>query len=492
MPEYSRHRSHEAEVPVELEKSSVDINFVIQSSVLRVDQNTGNFIEGFMDFVRDDVTLRINASEFNPCVWSSNGRFYVENTYAIPIIRAHLKRFIQQFGGDPGKPTKFECTESLYRSSMSDTPTPGFKRRSSRGEVIASPMKSTIYEVKVSPGLVNGSVADSGFNVAPMGTASYLQLQASMETTSSATQLGLASSDILDLVSKLPDAPPAYIGNAVNQAFSNITAGTLESLVTLAEADKTASHLAATAVRIVSIIRSIKSGNFRSIAPDSWHGYLAKKKRVPNTDIAEFFASAWLEARYAWRPLIIDAQAVVSLLTEDKQLHPRQTFRGTDNSSDSEVISDAGIAAAHGFFVTGSGTVDHNSTVRAGVLCQAKTKNGLPRELGVLNFATLVWELVPYSFVANWFIDVSGLLSKLTASATYDTLSSWAVVSHETKATYTFDRFDSQPLEVPLVVEVNRIVKTRVIGVREFNPSILLNLDVPKLIDAAALMRRFI
>jgi hypothetical protein len=115
----------------------------------------------------------------------------------------------------------------------------------------------------------------------------------------------------------------------------------------------------------------------------------------------------------------------------------------------------------------------------------------LPNQTGVFNAATLIWEIIPFSFVVDWFANIGGLINALNPNPSYKTLGSW-LVSTTTVTCYgtiTVTLPDSSTNTGSF--SIVRTIKERTPDVRESFLSFDANLSIPKLLDAVALLQRF-
>lgn len=128
--------------------------------------------------------------------------------------------------------------------------------------------------------------------------------------------------------------------------------------------------------------------------------------------------SLWLELQYGWKPLMSDIVGVINWASSLDQL-PTVSAHATkrDSSGFSSVAEwESGIGGS--FIVPPSFKYhreDRCTTYLYYELVSADLRSA--DQLGVLNPAELVWELLPYSFVVDWALPVGGWLSSLTADA---------------------------------------------------------------------------
>jgi len=114
-------------------------------------------------------------------------------------------------------------------------------------------------------------------------------------------------------------------------------------------------------------------------------------------------SESWLELQYGWLPLLSDAKSAAEkayrMLNEPK----RFTFR-----------SFAKAPSYKDTYVTGSlqrdRAVDYQCAYFAYVVEDDSVVPSWARDLGLLDPELLVWELLPFSFVADWFLPIGSYL----------------------------------------------------------------------------------
>jgi hypothetical protein len=119
---------------------------------------------------------------------------------------------------------------------------------------------------------------------------------------------------------------------------------------------------------------------------------------------AKAFGNNFLKFHFGWEPLVKDIGAAISTL---------------ENPINSKRIAGKGRAVS-----TSRTTTDVNGSVvkwidktfcHAG--CQVTVTNPnlyLAQQLGFINPLAIAWELVPFSFVADWFVNVGAFLGQMT------------------------------------------------------------------------------
>lgn len=111
----------------------------------------------------------------------------------------------------------------------------------------------------------------------------------------------------------------------------------------------------------------------------------------------------WLELQYGWKPLLSDvaeAASAFSALSDPprvSRITVSQTHKRTYNGS----LSPSNYTA--------------NGPLRATerITCELSESLSAPRSLGLLDPLSVAWELMPYSFVVDWFIPIGSYLENL-------------------------------------------------------------------------------
>lgn len=147
--------------------------------------------------------------------------------------------------------------------------------------------------------------------------------------------------------------------------------------------------------------------------------------------LAEEFSSVWLEARYGWRPLAYDIEDINSALNQLKD-GIRTLGRGyaQDETTYPFNWSNLGYAAMldPGYsypsnnrsklqtVATGEAVI----TRRAGCLVELVLD-----EIGFIDPLTTGWEVIPFSFIADWFINLGELISAHSVFASGSLAGAW-------------------------------------------------------------------
>jgi hypothetical protein len=203
--------------------------------------------------------------------------------------------------------------------------------------------------------------------------------------------------------------------------------------IALAESKETIGLIAYTARRLANAYRALRKGQIdrcfgalgignNTRVPYHLRGFgrskvvtgklhkKALRRRVTQYNrrtLSKFAADSWLELRYGWNPLIYDvygsAEYIANLLYRDHAdlyLPGVYTYKGKMTPA-----SDNWTGAGY-------------STVCCRYDSAWKITNPTLREsssLGLTNPILIAWELVPFSFVADWFLPIGNWIESFTA-----------------------------------------------------------------------------
>lgn len=169
-------------------------------------------------------------------------------------------------------------------------------------------------------------------------------------------------------------------------------------LVDLVEFRKTTDMICTAATDIVKTFHRLRSGR--------WIGDFVKVLAHPVTKSQKTISNRWLEYTYGWRPLMGSINAYGEVLANrikdgcPREFRARELY-GTGRS----VAFDGGRSMAT---LSGRRKIIARWVVRDPSL---KTT----AELGITNPLLVAWELVPFSFVIDWFSDIGNYLNRIDA-----------------------------------------------------------------------------
>lgn len=197
------------------------------------------------------------------------------------------------------------------------------------------------------------------------------------------------------------------LAQAETGALNQLGEGKAELGTMLAESVKTVNLLADRASDLAWLLLFAKRKQWKAI-PRQFR--ISRKSLTNGSSAADF----WLEYQYGWRPLCADI-ATLQRLVNDKIEEPLLlSAQRTVGSSRTMTSFPPEAHIPTGYQV--GGLISQSTRV---ILKAQIDRAGLraAQQHGVVNPLTIGWELVPYSFVVDWFVPVGNTLSALTATA---------------------------------------------------------------------------
>lgn len=189
---------------------------------------------------------------------------------------------------------------------------------------------------------------------------------------------------------------------ATNMAYSRLVDSSHEQtqwVVNFLEREQMISQIATTAGTLLKAFRLVKRGQV-SLAAEQLAVPLASGKYRHSKNVA----NAWLSLHFGWAPLMQDIHSALEIL--DKP--PRELkIRGSGRYSPPRWGQLDGYGSGiynYGIFSCRMGA---NQVVTNAAHAQMSA-------LGLVNPAAVAWELVPYSFVVDWFGNVGQVLESYT------------------------------------------------------------------------------
>lgn len=143
------------------------------------------------------------------------------------------------------------------------------------------------------------------------------------------------------------------------------------------------------------------------------------KRRKPFRDFAQARASDILETEFGWVPLVQD---IHSAMTTACDVPDSPWVRARQSAPIGETWKDGDSSSPYYSRTTWEGIAW--ATISA--QCRVSNPNlWLLNRLGLINPATVIWDLVPWSFVVNMFVNVNQVLSSFTdhAGLSFDNVS---------------------------------------------------------------------
>lgn len=202
--------------------------------------------------------------------------------------------------------------------------------------------------------------------------------------------------------------------------------------VAFAERAATSRMLGDTARRLVRSVRELRSGNFRNAARAL--GIVNDPGRPRGSN----WTNHWLQLQYGWKPLLSDVYGSCDALAKREQSDWRVTVKASRRDSDFWKKERFPLGTTHPNRNFDACRLEVRRDRRVFVRIDAIPENDLTMSfasLGLTNPLEVAWEVVPYSFVVDWFLPLGDWLSSLDALLGYN--SCWTSVTTRNEAWWT-------------------------------------------------------
>lgn len=231
-----------------------------------------------------------------------------------------------------------------------------------------------------------------------------------------------------------PQEPVPSYDNArqvcLNRLNSKIRNSSMDIGVAFGEYRDTARFVSSSILSVASSYRHLKRGNIKRALDDLG----VPRKGV--SDILKRSSDKWLSYTYGLRPLLNDVDSSIRALAEGPETNLIRLERAGYSKS---------FRVSHSY--SPSASVSYLNQIAGRFKCVAEVrfeiKNPLLRSLdrlGLLNPASVAWELVPFSFVVDWFIPVGRYFQDIVPPQGIDFVSGWLSLHASGSASSVTDR----------------------------------------------------
>jgi hypothetical protein len=191
--------------------------------------------------------------------------------------------------------------------------------------------------------------------------------------------------------------PYSVISEAHNRLLSKVRSGSFNAALALAEFRETAQLVIDTVCTALRVAIAVRHGNWGQA-----YSIMTGGKSIPKSA-----ANAYAVTQWGWKPLISDVASTMKLL--EGQMDRPDLMK----ESVTVVKSFSHKPVSGSWKITGNWEVGCRMGVRFGI--QYPTI-ALLSSLGFTNPVALAWELIPLSFVINWFVSIGTFLSNMSAT----------------------------------------------------------------------------
>lgn len=190
----------------------------------------------------------------------------------------------------------------------------------------------------------------------------------------------------------------------------------------VAERKQTAQTVISAATSIAKAYSSVRKGDLTGAAKALGVkvSKRAKRRNAINPDQSSAASNAWLGLNYGWMPLLNDVYGAAEALAKS---HDNRVIRKASQSTvrswqkEENLVFPEGLSSASVGKRTETYSVNSKWSYRVTVYYSISSPpTATLAQLGITNPALLAWELLPLSFVVDWFLPIGNWLSSLDAT----------------------------------------------------------------------------
>lgn len=219
----------------------------------------------------------------------------------------------------------------------------------------------------------------------------------------------------------VPSVPFLHVDLAMQNALKRLIAdaevGMQANLaLNIAQVSQLSGLILTSIGRISSAFNQLKRGNipgaigaFGSGVDSRWRG----KKGNPHK--RKSLADNWLELQYGWKPLLQDIEGFLKVMNRQGVNDFVQKARGTAKVGREVKLNQPDTTGIHG---SNNGKTSFIFQTRCKYVIRYRMDDpllALFSQTGFTNPINLFWELIPFSFVADWFLPIGNYLEALKA-----------------------------------------------------------------------------
>jgi hypothetical protein len=177
--------------------------------------------------------------------------------------------------------------------------------------------------------------------------------------------------------------------------------------VAVGEGRQTINLIADSARKIAKSFIALRNGNIRQAAINLG---VSPKGRTEANSVRSSLAQNWLALQYGWKPLLNDVYGAAEFLA--KHVNPVMRSRVTGSAFIGKTRKD--VTSLSHLDLVDSQTDMYN--VKYIVYFSEPLGGSPPKALGLVNPAAILWELMPYSFLVDWFLPLGSYFENLDAT----------------------------------------------------------------------------
>lgn len=332
--------------------------------------------------------------------------------------KSYVERWEQPLGNVLVNAPVYYCGKYDHRRIW-DSVIPNYKRRRAAGETFCNDFLDASVDAEYTATTYTATGEFGGSSVLYSGSKAHNypnwgadKIVAKPDNFFGAQQL--ISPDLGDLRAE-----------AVTKAYSRVDVSELDVLASLGEMPETVEWFKDVLRRFINIIASYKKKQYLAMFKPSKPLTKAKlykkgKKAASSTE------DAWMEARYAIRPLVMEVKDYLEALDSKVETAIRKTARSSYIDLTSQESVSPSTRSFFGGYIRRKTTTTRS--IRAGVLYAIQPdKMGWWSHLGLDAPVSAIWAVTTLSFVADWFFNVGQWIASWEPRVGLTPLQNWVV-----------------------------------------------------------------
>ena len=383
-------------------------------------------------------------------------------------------------------------TASCLTQSIDDVVIPRFSSRQANGECFFNPLTSVKLTEEVA---CKGFHDYRAYSVGYQGTKWYYHYRFKDAPALANIFFGTYS------LPSIPTAANSVLDSCLTAAISQCSvnsASALETFAEFAESLETLKGVLKTAYRLLKAFRGFALVDFLAVDDALRAAFVGKdiNRPIRLKDIRD----RWLELRYGIRPLVYD---IINWCRAFQANMAYTRFKGTSRAmlESTKTTSYTSRGSSGGGNFTVRTDTDSYYDVSAGCLAQLDLAevNSLSYQLGGTRLLQTAWELIPYSFVVDWFYNVGKTIDSWIPQPGVTTLGTWRTVCYHrefVETTTGFTPFKETTSVSATMTITHKVSEMRIVRVGNpatpILPSLQLKMNVAKIADLLALFSQIL
>lgn len=186
-----------------------------------------------------------------------------------------------------------------------------------------------------------------------------------------------------------------------NRFVGDVHAATAQLGADFAERKQSINALTARTLQLARAARALRRGRVLDFFKE-----LGIKRRTVRKSASDM-GQVWLEYSYGWKPLVEDIYSAVNVL---QRPFPFKVAKGRAQGKCSATVWHPNLPWSTGYD-------EYTWSIMYQIQARVSVSNWVAwraNELGLINPLSVAWEVVPFSFVVDWFIPIGNYLQNLT------------------------------------------------------------------------------